>query len=151
VPGLGGADAATASARPGARGAPPGGLGRLGYPGVGAPPPPGAEAVEWLLLSNEPVTTLQQAWEKGDWDGLRWPTAEEYHKGQKTGCAIEGPQFTTGGALKPMIGLLSVVAWLLMRLRWEGRKAEAEQQPATAVVPSEWVEALSAWRHGVAC
>jgi hypothetical protein len=113
-------------------------------------PPQGAEAVEWLLLSNEPVTTLSQAWEKVDWYELRWPTAEEYPKGQKTGCAIEGPQFTTAGALKPMIGLLSVVAWLLLRLRWEARQADAEQQPASAVVPLGWVEALSAWRHGKA-
>lgn len=110
-------------------------------------PPEGVEGLEWRLLSNIEVSNLEQAWQRVDWYELRWPSAEEYHKGQKTGCRIEGPQFTTAGAMKPMLGLLSVVAWFLMRLRWEARKAEAAQQPAQDVVPLAWVLLLSRWRH----
>jgi hypothetical protein len=113
-------------------------------------PPEGVEALEWLLLSNVSVASVEQAWERVDWYELRWPTAEEYHKAQKTGCRIEGPQFTTAGAMKPMIGLLSVVAWLLMRLRFEAQREDGKQKPAREVVPLEWVEVVSCKRSGLA-
>lgn len=110
-------------------------------------PPQGEEALEWFLITNVAVETTQDGWERVDWYELRWPTCEEYHKGQKTGCAIEGPQFTTTEALEPMIALLSVVAWLLMRLRWAARQPEAAERPATDFVPLPWVLLLSKWRH----
>jgi hypothetical protein len=113
-------------------------------------PPEGMKALEWRLLTALEVGSVEQAWEKVDWYELRWPTAEEYHKAQKTGCRIEGPQFTTAGAMKPMIGLLSVVAWLLMRLRWEAQRVDGKQKRASEVVPWEWVEVVSRKRYGVA-
>jgi hypothetical protein len=112
--------------------------------------PEGEEALEWRLLTPLEITSTEQAWEKVDWYELRWPTAEEYHKGQKTGCQIEGPQFTTAGAMKPMIGLLSVVAWLLMRLRFEAQREDGAQVPAKTILPLEWVLLLSLMRYGVA-
>jgi hypothetical protein len=110
-------------------------------------PPEGEEALEWFLITDVAVQTAQDGWRRVDWYEMRWPICEEYHKGQKTGCAIEGPQFTTTEALEPMIALLSVVAWLLMRLRWAARQPEAEERPATDFVPSLWVLLLSKWRH----
>ena len=111
-------------------------------------PPEGEEPLEWRLLTALPVQRVAQAWEKVDWYELRWPTAEEYHKAQKTGCQIEGPQFTKADALKPMIGLLSVVAWLLLRLRWEAQREDGQQKLAREVVPVEWVEVVSRKRYG---
>jgi hypothetical protein len=111
-------------------------------------PPPGVEALEWFLLSNVPVTELAQAWERVDWYEWRWPVAEEYHKAQKTGCQVEGPQFTTVQALQPTIGVLSVVAWLLLRLKWLSRQDETAAQPAARHVPASWVAWLSQWRLG---
>jgi hypothetical protein len=113
-------------------------------------PPVGMEALEWLLLSNAAVTSEKDAWERVDWYELRWPTAEEYHKAQKTGCKIEGPQFTKAERLQPMIGLLSVVAWLLIYLRWASRDEQAAQEPARRHVPWVWVKWLSRWRCGIA-
>jgi hypothetical protein len=113
-------------------------------------PPEGVEGLEWRLLTNIETKSIEEAWEKVDWYELRWPTAEEYHKAQKTGCNIEDPQFTSGAAMKAMIGLLSVVAWLLMRLRDEAQRADGEKKPASDLVPLEWVLLLSRWRHGVA-
>jgi Transposase DNA-binding len=110
--------------------------------------PPGVVPLEWLLLTNVPVESLAAAWERVDWYEWRWPTAEEFHKAQKTGCAIEGPQFTTAGAMRPMVGLLSAVAWLLLRLRWASRQASTASRPAAGYVPREWVRWLSRWRHG---
>lgn len=111
-------------------------------------PPEGATGLEWFLLTNEPVTTLADAWERVEWYEWRWPVMEEYHKGMKTGCSIEGMQFKTTAALEPMLGLLSVVAWLLMHLKWSARNPETQAEPAVQSVPEQWVRILSRWRHG---
>ncbi len=112
-------------------------------------PPPGTAALEWVLLTRVSVEEAADAWERVDWYEWRWPAMEEFHKGKKTGCEIEGPQFTTKGAMEPMIGVLSVVAWMLMYLRWAGRDEEAAAKPAAAAVPLEWVLLLSRWRTGL--
>jgi hypothetical protein len=110
-------------------------------------PPPRAEAVEWVLLTNLPVETAAQAWEKVAWYCCRW-VIEELHKAQKTGCSIEGPQFTKAERLQPMIALLSVVAAMLLNLRDLSRDERLGALPATEVVDAEWVDVLSGWRHG---
>lgn len=109
--------------------------------------PAGVEAVEWFLLTNVPVQTLAEAFERVDWYCLRW-IIEEYHKGMKTGCAVESLQFTTEAALQPAITFLSVVTLWLLWLRTESRRPEAASTPATARFPAEYVEVLSLDRYG---
>lgn len=109
-------------------------------------PPVGVEPVEWILLTNVPVTCLAEAWERVDWYECRW-LVEEFHKGQKTGCAIEDMQFTTVAALQPMIALLSVVAVLLLNLRELSRQPKAKTRLATAIIAAEYVAVLSTWRY----
>jgi hypothetical protein len=109
--------------------------------------PAGVEAVEWFLLTNVAVESLAGAWERVDWYCERW-VVEEYHKAQKTGCDIEGPQFTTAAALQPMIALLSVVAVSLLNLRDLSRDPQTQELPASTVMPLEQVEVLSGWRYG---
>lgn len=110
-------------------------------------PPKGVEPVEWFLLSSLEVTSVAEAWERVDWYCCRW-MVEEFHKAQKTGCDIEGPQFTTAEALQPMIALQSVVAILLLNLREMSRDEASASQPATELVDVEYVEVLSGWRYG---
>ena len=81
-----------------------------------AAPPAGCEALEWILLTNVPVATWDDAWERLNWYETRW-VVEEYHKGMKTGCGVETLQFTTVEALEPAIALLSVVTLWLFWLR----------------------------------
>jgi hypothetical protein len=111
-------------------------------------PPQGAEPLEWLLLTGVAVEEVADAWGRADWYEWRWPAMEESHEGQKTGCDVEGPQFATKQAMGPMIGVPSVVAWLLTYLRRAGRDEEAATKPASEVVPLGWVLLLSRWRHG---
>lgn len=108
--------------------------------------PEGVEPLEWFLLTNVPVTTVAEAWERVDWYACRW-MIEEYHKGQKTGCAIEDVQFTTSHALQATIAVLSVVAVTLLNLRAASRQTDAATRPATEVVAPEYVDVLSAWRY----
>jgi hypothetical protein len=109
-------------------------------------PPPGVQPLEWVLVTNVAVATTADAWERVHWYTCRW-MVEEYHKGQKTGCAIEDLQFTTGAALQAMIALLSVVAVTLLNLRSSSRQPDAETRPATEVVAPEYVAVLSGWRY----
>jgi hypothetical protein len=109
--------------------------------------PARGEAVEWFLLTNLAVETTDQAWAKVDWYCCRW-VIEEYHKAQKTGCAMEDLQFEYVERLRPMIALLSVVATTLLSLRDLSRDATLGELAATEVVDEEQAEVLSGWRYG---
>jgi len=108
--------------------------------------PAGCEALEWILLSNVPVSTLADALERIEWYRMRW-IVEEYHKAQKTGVDIESMQFTKRVRLENAIALLSVTAVLLLSLRDQSRAPDAKTRPATDCVPRLWVRLLSNWRH----
>ena len=109
-------------------------------------PPKGREPLLWHLLTNVPVTNEQDAWERAGWYECRW-VIEEYHKAQKTGCAIEDLQFTSAQALRPMIALLSVVAVTLLNLREASRDEAKAQRPATEYVDRRYIAVLSGWRY----
>ena len=110
-------------------------------------PADGGEPIEWVLLTNVETATGEQAWQKVDWYTCRW-VVEELHKGMKTGCSIEAPQFTTAAALQPMIALLSVVAVALLNVRDLSRQEQTQDLPAERFVPPEQVRVLSGWRYG---
>lgn len=104
-------------------------------------PPKGEEALEWILLTNVPVTIVEEARERVTWYEFRF-VVEEYHKGMKTGCGIELLQLTTLEGLKPTIGVLSVLSTTLLNLRDAARAPDAETRPATDVVSKNHVDAL---------
>jgi hypothetical protein len=110
-------------------------------------PPLGEKAIDWTLLTNEPVRTFQDAWRVTGWYEGRW-IVEEYHKAKKTGCQIEDLQFTTTARLEPAIALLSVVATTLLTLREASRRDDAKTRRASTLLASDYVEVLSIWRHG---
>jgi len=109
-------------------------------------PPAGVEALEWILLTNHICVDFDSAQQVKSWYECRW-ILEEFHKGQKTGCRIEDPQFTTSDRLHPMIAILSVVALSLLNLRELSRRDDAKTRPATDLFSEEYVTMLSAWRH----
>jgi hypothetical protein len=110
-------------------------------------PPKGEKPIEWLLLTNEPVNTFEDAWRVANWYECRW-VVEEYHKGMKTGCGVEELQFTTVDRLQPAIALLSAVALTLLDLRDASRREDAKTRPATTVISHDYVAVLTAWRYG---
>lgn len=107
--------------------------------------PKGTQPLEWILLTNVPAGNFEEACERLDWYTRR-PVIEEFHKAMKTGCGVESPQFTTGHALQAVVGLLSVVATQLLRLRDLSRRDDAATRPAAEVIDQEYVEVISAWR-----
>lgn len=109
-------------------------------------PPKGQERLEWTLLTNEPVRSFEDAYRVIGWYECRW-IIEEYHKGMKTGCRVESPQFTREDRLQPAIALLSVVTLTLLQLRQASRRPDAKTRKATTVIGASYVEVLSLWRH----
>ena len=110
-------------------------------------PPAGQKPIQWMLLTNEPVRTFDDAWRVGGWYERRW-IVEEFHKGKKTGCQIEDLQFNTLERLEPAIALLSVLAITLLNLRDASRRPDARTRLASEVIAADYVEILSLERHG---
>jgi hypothetical protein len=109
--------------------------------------PKDEEPLEWILLTNCPIVSLEDAFERIHWYELRW-IIEEYHKGMKTGCGIETLQFEKIERLEPAVALISTVATTLLRLRDAARAPDADRRPATDVVDRVYVEALASCYPG---
>ena len=107
-----------------------------------------SSSLEWFLLTNEPVATFEDAYRVVGWYECRW-IIEEYHKGMKTGCKIECPQFTDEDRLQPAIALISVVTLTLLAMRDASRRADAKVRKASEIISGDYVAVLSAWRRGV--
>lgn len=77
-------------------------------------PPKGVRPIKWVLLTNMPINSIEQAEEKIRWYSLRW-NIELYHKILKSGFALEKSQQRDGDRLKKYIIMKSMLAW---RIFW---------------------------------
>jgi len=78
--------------------------------------PPGCQAVEWTLLTDLPVETLEQCLEVVEVYRHRW-LIEEFHKALKTGLKVEKSQLSDGRRLSALGGMLSVIATRLLGMK----------------------------------
>lgn len=78
------------------------------------PPAEVDEPIEWLLLTNTPVESFNEAVQVIGWYGCRWQI-ELFHKIIKSGCTVEACRLEKADRLQNYIALMSVVAW---RLHW---------------------------------
>ena len=76
--------------------------------------PFGIEPLEWMLLTNMPVNSIEDAIKIGKWYRLRWQI-ECYHRILKSGCKIEECRLATFERLKKFVRLKSIIAF---RLFW---------------------------------
>lgn len=83
-------------------------------------PPDGQPPVEWMLLTTEPIDTVQDVLRIVDIYRARW-TIEELFKALKTGCAFEQRQFRSYDALQRLLAIMLPVAWRLLRIRTAAR------------------------------
>lgn len=82
--------------------------------------PDGQPPVEWVLLTSEPIDTVEDVLRIVDIYRARW-TIEELFKALKTGCAFEQRQFRSYDALCRLLAIMLPVAWRLLRIRTAGR------------------------------
>jgi hypothetical protein len=108
-------------------------------------PPPGETAVEWRLLTNIPVFTLNDALQRVEWYRKRW-LVEEFHKILKSGCRVEACRLQTAQRLMRSVTLCSVIAWCLYWLTYINRTAPTA--PATTLLTPEEVTALQITASG---
>ena len=78
--------------------------------------PPGEEAVEWRLITSEPIETPTQITTTIDHYRGRW-TIEEYFKSLKTGCAFEKRQLEGRHTMLNALAVFATVAWRLLAVR----------------------------------
>lgn len=101
--------------------------------------PNGVTPIRWVLFTSLPVDTLDQAWTAIGYYEARW-LVEEYHKAIKTGCATESRQLKAAGRLEAFVGLTSVLAIRLLKLKSDARTQP--EVPAQRVVPQIWLQML---------
>lgn len=104
-------------------------------------PPDGYEAVEWFLLTSEPIDTEAQILQVVDDYRARW-TIEEYFKALKTGCAFEKRQHETKDALLNALALFIPIAWSLLNMRALSRAADSETRRAEEVLTPTQLQIL---------
>jgi hypothetical protein len=95
------------------------------------------DQIEWMLLTNLPVGSFEEALEKVEWYCQRWQI-ETYHKVLKSGCRVEQCQLATGERLMRYVALMSVVAWRLFWMTYWQRVADVSTSCKVVLAPHEW-------------
>ncbi len=68
------------------------------------------EPIDWKLITDLPVKTVEDAVEKLHWYSLRWKI-EVFFKILKSGCKIEESKLRTADALCKMIAINCIISW----------------------------------------
>ena len=101
-----------------------------------ADPPDGEVPVEWMLLSNLPITSFDEAYEKVRWYCLRW-RIEMYYKVLKSGFRVEACRLEHAERLTRYLTVMSIVAWRLFMITLIARTDPAA--PCTTLLANrEW-------------
>lgn len=107
-------------------------------------PPAGVEPIDWMLLSDLPIGSLEEAWERVQYYCRRW-TIEEWHRVLKSGCGIEQREFKTAEHLQRVLAFDLIVAWRVLACVKLGRSLP--QLPASVLYSPEELEVLWAAFH----
>jgi hypothetical protein len=78
-------------------------------------PPENASGIEWILFTDLPCTTLDEAAQVVEYYADRWGI-EVFFRVLKSGCEVEELQLETQDRLEPCLGLYMVVAWRILHL-----------------------------------
>jgi len=99
-------------------------------------PPVGEEALEWLLLTTEPIETFKAAEETVSRYKSRW-LIEVFHKILKSGLQVEDCLLNHGKKLAKYLTLMSVVGWRLLWMTYLQRFSPSASAD-TVFTESEW-------------
>jgi cytochrome c oxidase subunit IV len=99
-------------------------------------PPVGEEAIEWMLLTNLPVMSYEDAYEKVLWYCLRW-RIEMYFKVLKSGFMVESCRLGHADRLAKYLTVMSIVAWRLFMITLIAR-TDPTTSCSTFLTDQEW-------------
>jgi Transposase DNA-binding/Transposase Tn5 dimerisation domain len=104
-------------------------------------PPANEPAIEWLLITSLPVSSLSEIETVVDDYCCRW-LIETFFKVVKSGCQVEKLQLETTERLMTCVAVYLIVAWRILYLVHLGR--ECPDMPCDSVLmPAEW---QAVWR-----
>jgi hypothetical protein len=106
-------------------------------------PPPTQEPLEWMLLTDVPVQSWEQAVETVRWYCLRW-RIEEWHRVLKSGCRVEKREFESALHLRRALAFDLIVAWRTLMLIKLNR--ETPNMPASAAFSEEELAILRCYK-----
>lgn len=84
-------------------------------------PPQDEKPICWMLLTREPIATLQDIFAIVHMYEARW-RVEEFHMGLKTGCGVHKRQLKEATRLQRFLALATILAWGLLCLRDAARE-----------------------------
>jgi hypothetical protein len=84
-------------------------------------PPPGVGPIEWILLTDLPIDTVEAVLLIIDYYMCRWQI-EIYFRVLKSGCKVEESQLETAARFEPYLALTMIVAWRIMYVMMLGRE-----------------------------
>jgi hypothetical protein len=79
-----------------------------------------AEPVTWFLMTNEPVQTVEAAYENVRWYVQRWKI-EQFHHVLKSGCAVEKLQERSVEKTTALVLMYSIIAAAIMNITFMAR------------------------------
>jgi hypothetical protein len=82
--------------------------------------PPGVEPIEWFLMTNEKVETVEGAYERVFYYTQRWKR-ERFHYVLKSGCAVEKLQERSMDKTTLLVLMYSVIAVGIMNMTYIAR------------------------------
>jgi hypothetical protein len=83
-------------------------------------PPGGIEPIEWFLMTNEPVESVEDAYERIYYYTQRWKI-EMFHYVLKSGCAVEKLQERSMDKTTLLVLMYSVIAAAIMNMTYVAR------------------------------
>ncbi len=108
-------------------------------------PPAEESALEWMLLSSEPVQSDADALRCLHWYRQRW-MIEEWHRALKEGCRVERSQLDDVADLQRLVALAGVVAARMLQLRDLANENSPQADSPVALqssTPPAWIEVVS--------
>jgi hypothetical protein len=83
-------------------------------------PPLGEQAIEWILLTTLPISTLAEILAIIEYYTCRW-MIEVFFKTLKSGCKVESLQFEEMDRLLPCLAVYLIVSWRVLMICRLGR------------------------------
>jgi hypothetical protein len=107
-------------------------------------PPEGQEAVQWLLLTDLPIGTVEEVLRVVACYCVRWQ-AEVFFRVLKGGCKVENKQLETAQGYKACVAVYLIVAWRVLYLTMLGRR-EPDVSCEVVFEVDEWQAAYTVAR-----
>ncbi len=111
-------------------------------------PPPGAERVEWFLLTTLPLAAPEDAIQCLRWYCRRW-RIEDWHRVLKSGCRVEALAHETAERLQRAVAIKVVIAWRILLMTLLGR--ETPELPAGVLFSDLELKVLAAYAKKNGC